>query len=142
QDIRTMLEDKEIDAIATATPNHWHSLVTVWGCQHGKDVYVEKPISHEIWEGRKCIEAAEKYNRVVQHGTQRRSDPSRAEAFEYIRSGKLGKVQWVKGFCYKARPSIGKTTVPTPIPEGVDYDLWCGPAPMEPLMRKNLHYEW
>src|SRR4051794_21086130 len=141
-DYRKLLDDKEIDAVVTATPNHWHSLVTVWGCQAGKDVYVEKPISHEIWEGRKCVEAMTKYNRVVQHGTQRRSDQAWYEAFDYIRQGNLGAVQWVKGFCYKPRPSIGKTTTPTPIPPGVNYDIWCGPAPMEPLMRKNLHYDW
>jgi predicted dehydrogenase len=142
QDYRKLLEDKEIDAIATATPNHWHSLVTVWGCQAGKDVYVEKPISHEIWEGRKCVEAAAKYKRVVMHGTQRRSDQGWYQAFDYIRQGNLGAVQWVKGFCYKPRPSIGKVTAPTPIPKSVDYDLWCGPAPKEPLMREKLHYDW
>jgi len=141
-DVRKLLDDKEIDAVVTATPNHWHSLVTVWSCQAGKDVYVEKPISHEIWEGRKCIEAMNKYKRVVQHGTQRRSDKLWYEAFDYIRQGNLGAVKWVKGFCYKPRPSIGKTTTPTPIPPGVNYDMWCGPAPMEPLMRKKLHYDW
>jgi predicted dehydrogenase len=141
-DYRKLLEDKEIDAIATATPNHWHSLVTVWGCQAGKDVYVEKPISHEVWEGRKCVEAMNKYKRVVMHGTQRRSDQGWYQAFDFIRQGNLGAVQWVKGFCYKPRPSIGKVTQPTPIPKSVDYDLWCGPAPKEPLMRKNLHYDW
>jgi predicted dehydrogenase len=142
KDYRKLLENKDIDAVVTATPNHWHSLVTVWACQAGKDVYVEKPISHEIWEGQQCIAAMKKYNRVVQHGTQRRSDQLWYEAFDFIRQGNLGPVQWVKGFCYKARPSIGKVAVPTPIPPGVDYDLWCGPAPMDPLMRKNLHYDW
>jgi predicted dehydrogenase len=142
QDIRKMLESKNIDAVVTATPNHWHSLVTVWSCQAGKDVYVEKPISHEIWEGRKCVEAMTKHNRVVMHGTQRRSDKLWYDAFDYIRKGNLGAMQWVKGFCYKPRPSIGKVTAPTPIPPNVDYNLWCGPAPMEPLMRKNLHYDW
>jgi len=142
QDYRKLLEDKDVDAVVTATPNHWHSLVTVWGCQAGKDVYVEKPISHDLWEGRKCVEAMNKYKRVVQHGTQRRSDKLWYDAFDYIRQGNLGAVQWVKGFCYKPRPSIGKVAAPTPIPEGVNYDLWCGPAPMEPLKRKNLHYDW
>src|SRR5690349_5434263 len=113
KDVRKLFEDKEIDAVATATPNHWHSLVTVWGCQAGKDVYVEKPISHEVWEGRKCIEAMNKYNRVVMHGTQRRSDQLWYQAFDFIRQGNLGAVQWVKGFCYKPRPSIGKVTEPT-----------------------------
>jgi predicted dehydrogenase len=142
EDYRKLLEDKDIDAIATATPNHWHSLVTVWGCQAGKDVYVEKPISHEIWEGRKCVEAMNKYKRVVMHGTQRRSDQGWYHAFDYIRQGNLGAVQWVKGFCYKPRPSIGKVDAPVQPPPTVNYDLWCGPAPMEPLKRKNLHYDW
>jgi predicted dehydrogenase len=141
-DIRKMLDSKEIDAIAIATPNHWHSLATIWACQAGVDVYVEKPISHEVWEGQKCIEAMEKYKRVVQHGTQRRSDQGYYDAYDYIRKGNLGAVKWVKGFCYKPRPSIGKVAGPTPIPAGVDYDLWCGPAPKEPLMRHKLHYDW
>src|SRR5829696_7520196 len=123
-DVRRLLDSKEIDAIVVATPNHWHSLATVWACQAGKDVYVEKPISHGIWEGSKCIEAAEKYKRVVQHGTQRRSDQGYYEAFDWIKQGNLGAVKWVKGFCYKARPSIGKVDGPQPIPAGVDYDLW------------------
>ncbi len=142
QDYRKLLDDKEIDAVVTATPNHWHSLVTVWACQAGKDVYVEKPISHEIWEGRQCVKAAEKYNRVVMHGTQRRSDSSYPEVFDWIKKGNLGAIQFVKGFCYKPRPSIGKTQGDQPIPASVNYDLWCGPAPMEPLRRKKLHYDW
>jgi predicted dehydrogenase len=142
QDYRKLLENKDIDAVVTATPNHWHSLVTVWACQAGKDVYVEKPMSHEIWEGQQCIAAMKKYNRVVQHGTQRRSDNLWYEAFDFIRKGNLGAVKWVKGFCYKPRPSIGKVTAPTPVPPGVDYNLWCGPAPMDPIMRKKLHYDW
>jgi len=142
KDYRKLLENKDIDAVVTATPNHWHSLVTVWGCQAGKDVYVEKPMSHEIWEGQQCIAAMKKYNRVVQHGTQRRSDQLWYQAFDFIRQGNLGAVQWVKGFCYKPRPSIGKVNAPTPVPQGLDYDLWCGPAPMDPIMRKKLHYDW
>jgi predicted dehydrogenase len=141
-DIRKMLDSKEVDAFAVSAPNHWHSLMTIWGCQAGKDVYVEKPISHSIWEGRKCVEAAKKYNRVVMHGTQRRSDHQYYEAFDWVKKGGLGAIKWVKGFCYKPRPSIGKVTEPTPIPPNVNYDLWCGPAPMEPLMRKKLHYDW
>src|SRR5436853_3281306 len=128
KDIRKLLENKDIDAIAIATPNHWHSLMTVWGCQAGKDVYVEKPCSHEIWEGRKDVEAAQKYNRIVQIGTQRRSDVGFREAIEWIRAGNLGKILYARGLCYKPRPSIGKVTQPTPIPPNVDYDLWCGPA--------------
>jgi predicted dehydrogenase len=141
-DVRKLLESKNVDAIATATPNHWHSLVTVWACQAGKDVYVEKPISHNVWEGRKCVEAAAKYKRVVMHGTQRRSDQLWYQAFDFVNKGNLGKVQWVKGFCYKPRPSIGKTTGETQVPASVNYDLWSGPAPMEPLRRQKLHYDW
>ena len=141
-DVRKLLEDKNIDAIATATPNHWHSLLTVWACQAGKDVYVEKPVSHNIWEGRKMVEAARKYKRIVQAGTQRRSDTGVLEAFKYIQQGNLGKIKLARGFCYKRRESIGKVSGPQAIPEGVDYDLWTGPAPLVPLRRKNLHYDW
>jgi len=141
-DVRRLLDDKKIDAVTTATPNHWHALVTVWACQAGKDVYVEKPVSHEVWEGRKMIEAARKYNRIVQTGTQKRSDPGLMQAFEFIKQGNLGKILWARGLCYKRRKSIGKVDGPQPIPKSIDYNLWCGPAPMEPLMRKNLHYDW
>jgi predicted dehydrogenase len=141
-DIRRLLDSKDVDAIAVSAPNHWHSLATIWACQAGKDVYVEKPISHNIFEGRKCVEAQKKYNRVVMHGTQRRSDHQYYEAFDWVKKGGLGAIKWVKGFCYKPRPSIGKVDKPTPIPPNVNYDLWCGPAPMAPLMRKKLHYDW
>jgi predicted dehydrogenase len=141
-DCRKLLEDKSINAVSTATPNHWHALVTVWACQAGKDVYVEKPVSHNIWEGRKMVEAARKYNRIVQSGTQRRSDEGLQEAVKYIQQGNLGKILFVRGIIYVRRDSIGKVTGPQPIPPSVDYNLWCGPASMEPLMRKNLHYDW
>jgi predicted dehydrogenase len=141
-DYRKLLEDKSIDAIITASPNHWHALVTIWGCQADKDVYVEKPVSYNIWEGRKMVEAARKYNRIVQAGTQRRSDEGLQEAVEYIKEGNLGKIVIVYGIVYVRRGSIGKVDGPQPIPESVDYNLWCGPAPMAPLMRKNLHYDW
>ncbi len=145
-DVRKLLEDKSIDAITSATPNHWHSLVTVWACQAGKDVYIEKPVSHNIWEGRRMVEAARKYNRIVQTGTQKRSDPGLMEAFEYINQGKLGAVKWSRGFCYKPRFSgngiVNGTNGPISPPETVDYNLWCGPADMEPLRRKQLHYKW
>jgi predicted dehydrogenase len=141
-DVRKLLEDKNIDVITSATPNHWHSLVTVWACQAGKDVYIEKPASHEIWEGRKMVDAARKYNRIVQVGTQRRSSEAYKNAFEYIRQGNIGKILWSRGLCYKLRPSIGKVNGPQPIPQSCDYNLWCGPADMLPLMRKNLHYDW
>jgi len=141
-DYRKLLEDKNIDAIITATPNHWHALVTIWGCQAGKDVYVEKPVSYNIWEGRKMVEAARKYKRIVQGGTQRRSDEGLQEAIEYIQQGNLGKILIVYGIVYVRRGSIGKVDGPQPIPESVDYNLWCGPAPKAPLMRKSLHYDW
>ena len=141
-DVRKLLDDKNIDAVVIATPNHWHALLTVWACQAGKDVYVEKPVSHNIWEGRKAVEAARKYNRIVQAGTQSRSDPGPREAFEYIQEGNLGKILVARGFCYKRRASIGKVDGPQPIPASVDYNLWTGPAPLEPLMRKHLHYDW
>ncbi len=141
-DLRKLLERNDIDAVVTATPNHWHALVTVWSCQAGKDVYVEKPVSHEIWEGRKMIEAARKYHRIVQAGTQSRTDPALAEAFAYVRAGSLGRMKLVRGFCYKRRKSIGKVQEAQPIPATVDYNLWSGPAPTAPLMRKSLHYDW
>jgi len=141
-DYRKLLEDKDIDAVITATPNHWHALVTVWACQAGKDVYVEKPVCHNLWEGRRMVEAARKYNRIVQSGTQRRSDTGLREAIDYINQGNLGKVRLVRGFVYGIRNSLGKVEGPQPVPESVDYNLWCGPAPMTPLMRKSLHYDW
>jgi predicted dehydrogenase len=141
-DYRKLLEDKDIDAVITATPNHWHALVTIWGCQAGKDVYVEKPVSYNIREGRKMVEAARKYKRIVQGGTQRRSDEGLQEAVEYIQQGNLGKILIVYGIVYVRRGSIGKVDGPQTIPESVDYNLWCGPAPKAPLMRRNLHYDW
>ena len=141
-DVRKLLESKEIDAISTATPNHWHALISIWACQAGKDVYVEKPVSHNIWEGRKIIEAAAKYNRIVAAGTQSRSNHSIRAAFEWVKAGNLGKVLVSRGLCYKRRQSIGKVNGPQPIPESVDYDLWCGPTAKGPLMRQRLHYDW
>jgi len=141
-DYRKLLEDKDIDVVITATPNHWHALVTIWACQAGKDVYVEKPVSHNIREGRQMVKAARKYNRIVQSGTQRRSDTGLAEAIEYIRQGNLGKIVVVYGIVYVRRGSIGKVDGPQPIPASMDYNLWCGPAPKAPLMRKSLHYDW
>ncbi len=143
-DLRKLLEDKSIDAITSATPNHWHSLVTVSACQAGKDVYIEKPVSHAIWEGRKMVEAARKYNRIVQAGTQQRSCPAVQEAARDIQAGRYGKVLWVH--CSKLgtdnRGPIGKVTTPQPVPETIDYNLWAGPAPMTPVMRKSFHYDW
>lgn len=141
-DIRELLDNKEVDVISTATPNHWHALVTVWACQAGKDVYVEKPVSHNIWEGRKAVEAARKYKRIVQAGTQKRSSQGLKSAFEYMQKGGLGRILWSRGFCYKRRGSIGKVKGPQKPPASVDYNLWTGPAPMKPLMRRSLHYDW
>jgi len=141
-DYRKLLEDKSIDAVITATPNHWHALVTVWACQAGKDVYVEKPVSHNIWEGRQMVKAARKYHRIVQSGMQRRSDTGLKEAIQYINQGNLGKIKLIRGIVYVRRGSIGKVDGPQPVPETVDYNLWSGPAPVAPLMRKNLHYDW
>ena len=141
-DVRKLLESKEVDAISIATPNHWHALMSIWACQAGKDVYVEKPVSHNVWEGRKIVEAARKYNRIVQTGTQSRSNSATREALAWVRAGNLGKIKIARGLCYKRRPSIGKVAAPQTVPASVDYDLWCGPAPKIPLMRKNLHYDW
>jgi len=141
-DVRKLLESKDIDAISTATPNHWHSLITIWACQAGKDVYVEKPVSHNIFEGRQCVAASRKYNRIVQTGTQSRSSTALKEAFAWVQEGHLGKIKIARGLCYKRRPSIGKVDGPQPIPANVDYDLWCGPALKLPLMRQKLHYDW
>ncbi len=141
-DYRRLLDDSGIDAVITATPNHWHALVTVWACQAGKDVYVEKPVCHTMWEGRQMVGAARKHGRIVQSGMQRRSDTGLAEAVEYIRGGNLGAIKLVRGIVYVRRGSIGKVDGPQAVPAGVDYDLWCGPAPKAPLRRKRLHYDW
>ena len=146
-DVRELLDDKEVDAITSATPNHWHALVTIWACQAEKDVYIEKPASHNIWEGRKMVEAARKHDRIVQVGTQRRSSEAYIGAYNYINEGHIGAVKWVRGFCYKARGLgtngiVNGTNGPNPLPQTIDYNLWCGPADMEPLRRRELHYKW
>ncbi|MFA6562485.1 MAG: Gfo/Idh/MocA family oxidoreductase [Verrucomicrobiia bacterium] len=141
-DFRRVLDDKSIDAVVLATPNHWHALGTIWACQAGKDVYVEKPFSYNIWEGRQMVAAARKYKRIVQVGTQRRSSTVLPVAFDYLRSGQIGAIRFAHALVFRARNNIGKVSAPTPVPETVDYNLWCGPAPKIPLMRKQLHYEW
>ena len=142
-DMRKAFEDKDIDLVCIATPNHWHSLAAIWAMQAGKDVYVEKPVSHNVWEGRQCVNAARKYKKICQTGTQSRS--SRAgigEAVKFVQSGQLGKILVARGTCYKPRPSIGKTEGVQPIPAGIDFDIWCGPAPKDELRRAKLHYDW
>jgi predicted dehydrogenase len=142
QDIRKVVEDKDIDIVTIATPNHWHALAAIWAMQNGKDVYVEKPVSHNVSEGRRIVEVARKTNRICQAGTQSRSSTGLKEAMAFLHAGKLGKIKVARGLCYKPRGSIGKVEGPQPIPKTCDYDLWCGPAPKKPLMRKHLHYDW
>jgi predicted dehydrogenase len=141
-DIRKLLEDKNVDAISIATPNHWHALATVWGIQAGKDVYVEKPVSYDVWEGEKMVEAAKRHHKIVQAGTQSRSSYALKEAVAWVRAGNLGKIVVSRALCYKPRPSIGKSEGPQAVPATVDYDLWCGPAPMTPPRRQKFHYDW
>lgn len=138
-DVRKLLEDKSIDAITTATPDHWHALVTIWACQAGKDVYVEKPISHNLWEGRKMVEAARAYDRIVQYGNHNHGHHTGEMQLE---TDKLGKIEVVWASLNRMRKSIGKVDGPQPAPKTVDYDLWTGPAPFQPLMRERLHYDW
>jgi Oxidoreductase family, NAD-binding Rossmann fold/Oxidoreductase family, C-terminal alpha/beta domain len=141
-DLRDLLERRDIDAVAIVTPNHLHALQAIWAMEAGKDVCIEKPVSHNLWEGRQLIAAAQKYGRIVQVNTQNRSSVAIAEALAWMHDRPLGKVTCVRGLCYKRRPSIGRTTSPTAVPATVNYDLFLGPAPMEPLHRTNLHYDW
>lgn len=141
KDMRKAFDDKSVDIVSTATPNHWHSLVTIWAMQAGKDVYVEKPVSHNVSEGRRCVEAARKYNRICEAGTQCRSMGGSIQAIDYIRAGKIGEVKLARSLCYKLRKSIGPRGT-YEIPSTVDYDLWAGPAPMVPLTRPKFHYDW
>ena len=140
-DVRKLLEDKDIDILSIATPNHWHSLMAIWACQAGKDVYVEKPCSHNIFEGRKLCEAAKQYGRIVQHGTQIRSSEAIREAMDLLRDGVIGEVYMARGLCYKWRNTIGTRPEEDP-PKGVHYDLWLGPAPKRPFSHNRFHYNW
>jgi len=140
-DLRKLLDDKSIDAISIATPNHWHSLQAIWGCQAGKDVYVEKPMCHNVWEGRQLVRAAEKYNRIVQHGTNSRSGEAIIDGVQKLNSGLIGDVYLSRGLCYKWRKSIGHAQEEA-VPAGFHYDLWTGPAPMKAFTRNRYHYNW
>jgi predicted dehydrogenase len=141
QDLRKVFDDPSVDVVSTATPNHWHALVAIWAMQAGKDVYVEKPVSHNVSEGRRIVETARRRQRICQTGTQCRSMGGTIEAIDYVHSGKIGQVTLARGLCYKPRGSIGpKGTYQ--VPTSVDYNLWLGPAPMKPPARQQFHYDW
>ncbi len=140
-DMRKMLEDKSIDAISIASPNHWHTLQTIWAVQAGKDVYVEKPCTHNVFESQQIVGAARKYDRLVQQGSQSRSSPALQEAVQRMKEGELGEVYMARGLCYKWRDTIHKTPV-SAVPAGVDYDLWTGPAPKREFTKNRFHYNW
>jgi predicted dehydrogenase len=142
QDMRKVLDDKSIDVVSFATPNHWHALGAIWAMQAGKHVYVEKPATHNVKEGRAMINVAQRTKRICQVGTQSRSNQGMVDSIKYLHDGNLGKIKHAYGTCYKRRNSIGLVKGPQPIPENVNYDLWCGPAPLLPVIRKNFHYDW
>jgi predicted dehydrogenase len=141
QDVRKVLDNKEVDVISIATPNHWHSLMSIWACQAGKDVYVEKPLSHNLFEGRKLVEAAKKYKRIVQHGTQNRSLRKWSDLAKEVASGKNGKLEVALGTCHKRRGSIGFKDTKSP-PSELDFDVWTGPAAKEDFHDNLVHYNW
>ena len=141
QDLRKVYDDKDIDAVSIATPNHWHALAAIWACQAGKDVYVEKPACHNLYEGRKLVEAAAKYNRIVQHGVQLRSSVAIQEAIQHLRDGLIGKVYMARGTVYKWRADIGNLGN-SPVPQGLNWDLWQGPAQAREFSKNYVHYNW
>jgi len=140
-DVRRLMERKDFDVAAVATMQYWHALPTIWACETGRDVYVEKPLAHFIWEGRQMVNAARKHNRLVQVGTQGRSRGTDQQLVQYVRSGQLGKIQYIVCFANKARTAIGKRNEPLPIPETLDYELWCGPARKDPIYRDRIQYD-
>jgi len=142
QDYRKVLERSDIDAVILATPNHWHTLQSVQAMEAGKAVYVEKPVTHSLWEGRQLVAAAEKYNGIIQAGYQNRSDPACIEGFQFVREGQLGTIQSVHVCCFRNRSSIGKSETPVAPPGTVDYNLWLGPAQDMPIYRPQFHYDW
>jgi predicted dehydrogenase len=141
-DIREMLDKAALDVVVVATPDHWHALAAVWAMQAGKDVYVEKPLTYSIWEGPRLVAAARRYGRIAQTGSQQRSCPATHRIREYVQSGKLGKIRFAYAQVFNRRKSIGKAEGPLQIPSDVDYDIYAGPAPAEPPIRKRLHYDW
>lgn len=141
-DYREVLDRKDVDAVCLATPNHWHALGAVWACDAGKDVYVEKPVSHNIWEGRQIVAAAARSGRIVASGTQSRSAPGNHEFLADVRAGVYGPIKVARGLCYKPRNSIGKVSGPKSPPSEVDYNLWSGPREMLPIVREKFHYDW
>ena len=141
QDIRRVFDDKSIDVVSSATPNHWHALAAIWAMQSGKDVYIEKPVSHNVSEGRRMAQAARKLGRICQAGTQRRSVGAIREAARFMQEGKLGKVTLARCIVYRPRKSIGPVCEGK-VPPTVDYNLWAGPAPMAPVTRQSFHYDW
>jgi predicted dehydrogenase len=141
QDIRAALEDRNLDAVSVATPNHWHSLMTVWAAQAGKHVYVEKPCSHNVKEGRIATETARRHNVIVQHGTQSRSDAAWINTIAQLRSGRYGRLLVSRALCYKLRTSIGTRPQAAP-PAGLDFNLWLGPATQQPFHANLVHYNW
>ncbi len=140
-DLRKAFDDPRVDIVSIATPNHWHALAAIWAIQAGKDVYLEKPVSHNVSEGRRIVEAARKYNKICQTGTQSRSNPGMQAAIAHVRKGGIGHVDVARGLCYKRRKSIGARGR-YDVPENIHYNLWLGPAPEAPLTRPRLHYDW
>jgi len=140
-DMRRVLDDKSIDVVTIATPDHLHAMQSIWACQAGKDVYLEKPCSHNIFENRQVVAAARKYDRIVQHGVNARSSGAIREAVQKMREGLIGDVYMTRGVVFQWRPSIGRAAV-EPVPAGVDYDLWLGPAPKREFTRNRFHYNW
>lgn len=140
-DMRELFDDSEVQAVSVATPNHWHALSTIWACQAGKDVYVEKPASHNVFEGEQAVKAARKYKRMVQVGSQSRSIGHKRKAMEMLRDGAIGKVYMARGLCFRRRKSIGRTPVES-VPPGLDWDTFLGPAPMRPYTKNRFAYNW
>jgi predicted dehydrogenase len=144
QDLRQIMDNNNIDIVTVATPNHWHSLAAIWAMQAGKHVYVEKPVSHNVWEGKRLAEIARQTNKICQAGTQIRSQRGAREAIEFLHAGRLGRIRVARGLCYKTRNSIGRVGPNGGnIPNSINYDIWCGPAPVQrPMPRTRLHYDW